>query len=213
MWVDFHVHTRRSRDSMASPKDVVKSAVRKGLRAIAITDHNEVKGIQEVKEEVRRLGADLMVIPGEEVKTARGDVIGLFISERIPKGMDISETVDRIREQGGLVMVPHPFDRKMRGALGDAILDILGKIDYIEVLNGRTPSWNNRKAEEFAKRYGIPGLGGSDAHWPGEIGKVRTLVARLDEGKIEPIKVEGDGWPPIIFGVLYSSIAKAFRIL
>ncbi len=206
------MHTRRSRDSMASPGDVVKLAVRRGLSAIAITDHNEVIGVQEVLEEVRRLSADLTVIPGEEVKTAQGDVIGLFINERIPKGMDASETVDRIKEQGGLVVVPHPFDRKMRGALGNAVLDILEKIDYIEVMNGRTPSWNNRKAEEFAKRYGIPGIGGSDAHWPREIGKVRTLVSKLDEGKIEPIKVEGNGWPPMIFGVLYSSIAKVSKV-
>ncbi len=213
MWVDFHVHTRRSKDSMASPRDVVKAAVRRGLGAIAITDHNEVVGVEEVREEVRRQGADLMVIPGEEVKTAQGDVIGLFISEKIPGGMDASETVDRIKEQGGLVVVPHPFDRKMRGALGNAIFDILGRIDYIEVMNGRTPHWNNRRAVEFATQHGIRGLGGSDAHWPREIGKVRTLVSRLEEGKIEPIKVEGKGWPPIILGVLYSSVAKVSKVL
>lgn len=213
MWVDFHVHTKWSYDSLASPKKVVKVAILRGLDAIAITDHNEVRGIEDISEEIRRTNADLIAIPGEEIKTAQGDVIGLFITERIPKGLDVKETVDRIKEQGGYVLIPHPFDRKGRGALGRSIMEVLGKIDFIEVINGRTPSWNNEKARRFAALHGIPGLGGSDAHWPKEVGKVRTLVRGLENGKIEPIKIEEGKWPPILLGIFYSSIAKAFGSL
>ncbi len=212
-WADFHVHTRWSRDSLASPKQVVRAAIRRGLDAIAVTDHNEVAGALEVEEEARRAGVSLKVIHGEEVKTDQGDVIGLFISERIPGGIGLLEAVDRIREQGGLVVIPHPFDRRARGALGQAVLEVMERIDYIEVINGRTPPWNNRKAWEFADRHGIAGLGGSDAHWPAEVGKVRTLVDGLENGRIRPVKVVGGIWPPMLMGMTYSSIAKLLRIL
>lgn len=213
MWVDFHVHTRWSHDSLASPKEVIRIAVLGGLHAIAITDHNEIRGAEEIMGEIRRANVNLTVIPGEEVKTNQGDVIGLFITERIPKGLDVRETVDRIKEQGGSVLIPHPFDRKGRGSLGSSITEVLEKVDFIEIVNGRTPSRNNRKAEKFAMLHGIPGLGGSDAHWPKEVGKVRTLVKGIESGKIEPLRIEERKWPPIVLGVAYSSIAKVARML
>ncbi len=213
MWVDFHIHTSWSKDSMSSPRDVVRVAVKRGLDAIAVTDHNEISGALEALGEARYLGADLRIIIGEEVKTNKGDIIGLFLTERIPRGLTPEETIDLIREQGGLVVIPHPFDRRWRGALGDYIKRIVDKVDFIEIFNGRTPPWNNEKARRFSEEFGIPGLGGSDAHWTSEIGKVRTKVKEVGDGKIEPIKIVGDWWPPIPLGAIYSSVAKILKLL
>ncbi len=212
MWADFHIHTYWSRDSMSSPRDVLKMAYKKGLRVIAITDHNEIGGALETAKEARLLGIDIEVIIGEEIKTSRGDIIGLFLTEKIRKGLSPEETIDLIKEQGGIVVVPHPFDRKGRGALGEYTVKIAHRIDFIEVENGRTPSYNNKKAKIFSERHGIPGIGGSDAHWFREVGKVKTKVRKIENGKIEPEEIKRENWPPIIMGILYSSISKAYNI-
>ena len=212
MWVDFHVHTRWSHDSMSSPRSIVRAALKRGLSAIAITDHNEIEGAYEVLEEARRLSEEFYVIVGEEIKTVKGDLTGLYLTEKIPKGLSVEETIDLIREQGGIIVVPHPFDRRWRGALRDYTFKIADKVDFIEVVNGRTPRWNNEKAKQFAKTWGIPGIGGSDAHSSAEVGKVRTLVSELRNGKIVPVKIEEKAWPPILFGIVYSFLSKVKRL-
>ena len=213
--VDFHIHTRWSKDSLMSPETLVLTAFRKGLGAIAVTDHNEIGGALEALEAARSRGLDLEVIVGEEVKTDRGDVIGLFINELIPKGTPLLEAVDRIHEQGGLVMVPHPFDRKWRGSLCESIELIAHKVDLIEVINGRTMEGSNRKALEFSKDHGITGVAGSDAHCSLEIGKAVTIVDQdaLKEGKIVVRELKSARWPPITYSVLCSNAAKLLKAL
>ncbi len=211
MWADFHIHTYWSRDSMSRPKDILKASSKKGLKVIAITDHNEIEGALEMIKEAKLSDIDITVIVGEEVKTSRGDIIGLFLTEKIKKGLSPEETIDLIKEQGGITTIPHPFDRKRRGALGEYTKKIIHKVDFIEVENGRTPSWNNRKAKIFSEKSGIPGIGGSDAHWFREVGKVRTMVKQLRNSKIEIGEIRREEWPPIIAGVIYSSISKAYN--
>ncbi len=212
MWADFHIHTYWSKDSMSNPRDILKMARKKGLRVIAITDHNEIGGALETDKEAMLSGTDIEVIIGEEIKTNRGDIIGLFLTEKIRKGLSPEETIDLIKEQGGIVVIPHPFDRKGRGALGEYTVKIAHKVDFIEVENGRTPSYNNEKARVFSEKHGIPGVGGSDAHWFREVGKVKTKVRRIENGKIEPEKIIRENWPPIIMGILYSSVSKFYNL-
>ncbi len=211
MWADFHIHTYWSKDSMSRPRDIIKASFKKGVKIIAITDHNEIGGALETAKEAKLSDIDLTVIVGEEVKTSKGDIIGLFLTEKIRKDLSPEETIDLIKEQGGIVIIPHPFDRKGRGALGDYTMEIYHKVDFIEVENGRTPSRNNKKAKAFSVKFGIPGIGGSDAHWFREVGKVRTMVKRLENNRIEIGEIRREEWPPIIVGVLYSSISKAYH--
>jgi dephospho-CoA kinase len=164
--VDMHLHTRASFDSLNDPHAVVERARAEGLDRICVTDHNEL-------ETALALTADYpdYVIPGEEVKTAeRVDVIGLFLSERIPAGTPARETCQRIREQGGLVYVPHPFAGG-KGGGGRILPEIEDLVHAVEGFNARLhdPSLNER-AERWGRERGLPLGAGSDAHTLGELG-------------------------------------------
>jgi predicted metal-dependent phosphoesterase TrpH len=175
--VDLHMHTDHSGDC-ATPVDVLLQTARdRGLGAIAITDHNEVSGAIEA----RRIAAemdDIKVIVAEEVKTAeQGEVIGLFIEEKIPKGMTMAETIAAIREQEGLVYVPHPFDRFHSVPDYEHLLDIVEEIDILEVFNPRVAVTSfNEEAERFARKYRIVAGAGSDSHVAQGLGSVRTRI-------------------------------------
>ena len=134
--VDLHMHTDHSHDC-ATPVEVLLATARaQGLGAIAVTDHNEVSGALEPRAKAEEFG--VKVIVGEEVKTAhQGEVIGLFIEERIPRGLTLQETIAEIRRQGGLVYVPHPFDRMHSVPDYEHLLDVVEDIDAIEVFNPR----------------------------------------------------------------------------
>src|SRR5581483_8695593 len=137
-WItaDLHMHTSWSHDCSIEIDELLDHAEAEGLGAIAVTDHNVLGGALEAVERAR--GRDLVVIAGEEVKTAgQGEVIGLFLKEEIPRGLGFTETVEAIRSQGGLVYVPHPFDRMH--AIPDAatLHRHLGEIDVLEVYNAR----------------------------------------------------------------------------
>ena len=166
--VDLHVHTLYSADSLALLHHVEVYAKRRGLSAIAITDHNTIQGALRLRRE-----ADLTIIVGEEIRTARGEIIGLFLEERIPSGLPPRETVRLIQEQNGVVCVPHPVDRFRGSALEPAALqEIHGDVHAIEVLNARnTFGADNRLAQRLAERYDLLASGGSDAHHPSEIGR------------------------------------------
>jgi glycosyltransferase involved in cell wall biosynthesis len=172
--VDLHMHTDHSFDC-ATPVEVLLAEARaRGLGAIAITDHNEVSGAHEA-----RAKADgVRVIVGEEVKTAdQGEVIGLFIEEKIPRGMSLQETIAEIKRQGGLVYVPHPFDRLHSVPDYEHLLDVLDSVDAIEVFNPRVAiSEFNDEAVRFAAKYRIPAGAGSDAHVPQGLGSVRIRM-------------------------------------
>jgi predicted metal-dependent phosphoesterase TrpH len=165
-WIvaDLHLHTSWSHDCQIPVEDLLDHAEAEGLGAIAVTDHNVFGGALEAVELAR--GRDLVVIPGEEVKTAdQGEVIGLFLSEEIPRGMSFGETVEAIRAQGGIVYVPHPFDR-MHAIPGPATLHRhLAEMDVLEVYNARLlfEAYND-EALRFARKYDLTMGAGSDAH-------------------------------------------------
>ncbi|KPK55654.1 MAG: hypothetical protein AMS21_13435, partial [Gemmatimonas sp. SG8_38_2] len=158
--LDLHIHTRASHDCLSDYEDVVATARERGLDRIAVTDHNEIEGAFRVRDI-----APEFVIIGEEVKTAEGvDVTGLFVSERIPKGTPAAETAQAIREQGGLVYVPHPFAAGK--GLGPQVLEAIEPfVDVVEVFNARIHKEElNERARLWAEQRDLPGGAGSDAH-------------------------------------------------
>jgi len=162
--VDLHMHTSWSSDCSIEVDDLLDHAEAEGLGAIAITDHNVFGGALEAVEKAR--GRKLIVIPGEEVKSAsEGEVIGLFLKEEIPRGMSFAETVAAIRAQGGLVYVPHPFDRLHSIPDAATLQRHLGEIDIFEVYNARLLfEGYNVEALRFARKYNLTAAAGSDAH-------------------------------------------------
>jgi len=165
-WIvaDLHMHTSWSHDCSIGVDELLDHAEAEGLGAIAITDHNAFDGALEAVEASRR--RDLVVIPGEEVKTdGQGEVIGLFLQEEIPRGLSFGDTIAAIREQGGLVYLPHPFDRMH--AIPDPLTlhRHLAEIDVFEVYNARLLfETYNDEAQRFARKYNLVAGAGSDAH-------------------------------------------------
>jgi len=166
--VDLHVHTRHSTDALSTPQEVISAAQHRGLGAIAVTDHNAIEGAFELQRM-----APFPVIVGEEILTTNGEIIGLFLKEHIPAGLTPATTASRIREQGGLVYIPHPFDLYRDSRLDEsALLTILEQVDVLEVLNARvTLPVHNARARQFASEHGLLSGAGSDAHTPFEIGQ------------------------------------------
>jgi predicted metal-dependent phosphoesterase TrpH/glycosyltransferase involved in cell wall biosynthesis len=165
-WIltDLHMHTAWSHDCSIDPGELVDYAESEGLGAIAVTDHNVFGGALEAADHAR--GRDLVVIPGEEVKTAgQGEVIGLFLEREIPRGLSFEDTVAAIREQGGLVYLPHPFDRMHAIPDPRTLHRSLAQIDVLEVYNARLlfESYND-EALRFARKYNLTMGAGSDAH-------------------------------------------------
>ena len=165
-WIlaDLHMHTSWSHDCSIEVDELLDHAEAEGLGAIAVTDHNVFGGALEAVEKAR--GRKLVVIPGEEVKTDdQGEVIGLFLSEEIPRGMSFAETVAAIREQEGVVYLPHPFDRMHAIPFPATLHRHLHEIDVLEVYNARLLfEGYNVEAVRFARKYGLPAGAGSDAH-------------------------------------------------
>jgi predicted metal-dependent phosphoesterase TrpH len=179
--VDLHMHTDHSPDCATPVEVLLETARDRGLGAIAITDHNEVSGALEAQRIAAELG-DIKVIVAEEVKTAeQGEVIGLFLEEKIPRGMTMAETIAEIRRQGGLVYVPHPFDRFHSVPDYEHLLDIVEEIDILEVFNPRVAlTAFNEEAERFARKYRIVPGAGSDSHVAQGLGSVRVRIHDFD---------------------------------
>ena len=180
--VDLHMHTDHSHDC-ATPVEVLLATAREqGLGAIAVTDHNEISGALEAQRAALGGAPAVKVIVGEEVKTAgQGEVIGLFIEEKIPRGLSLQETVAEIQRQGGLVYVPHPFDRMHSVPDYEHLLTILDDVDAIEVFNPRVAIGAfNDEAARFAAKYRIPRAPGSDSHVAQGLGSVRIRMRDFD---------------------------------
>jgi predicted metal-dependent phosphoesterase TrpH/glycosyltransferase involved in cell wall biosynthesis len=178
--VDLHMHTDHSPDC-ATPVEVLLATAReRGLGAIAVTDHNEISGARAARDQAAAAG--VKVIVGEEVKTAgQGEVIGLFIEHKIARGMTLAETVAEIKRQGGLVYVPHPFDRLHAVPDYEHLLPILEDVDAIEVFNPRVAiDTFNEEAVRFAAKYNIAAGAGSDSHVPQGLGSVRLRMHDFD---------------------------------
>ena len=188
--VDLHNHTHHSPDSILSPKQFVREVTRRRLDVVAVTDHNSIRGALAVREL-----ADFPVIVGEEVRTEDGEILGLFLSDEIPKGLSAGETIARIKHQGGIAGVPHPFDSLRSALRKKATLSYIDQIDFIEGLNARMVfSAHNEKAREFAAAHDLPVSAGSDAHSPWEVGRVwvempsfegaADFIAALRQGRL-----------------------------
>jgi len=158
-----HVHTRRSPDCLASPAAIVREALRLGVDVLAVTDHDTWQGAVDVLGVVSRSDTSLRVVIASEVATDQGDVIGLFLKDDV-RVRRAPEFCDCVHEQGGLVLLPHPYKWHR---LDDALLQ---RVDLVEVHNARTPLADNQRALELARTRGLPQLVGPDAHRIGEIG-------------------------------------------
>lgn len=174
MKADLHIHTLYSRDCLTSLDKVLELALRRGLGCIAITDHNEIEGALRLQEK-----SPIKIIVGEEIRTNQGEIIGYFLTRRIQPGMSPAKTIEEIRNQGGLVCVPHPFDRLRTSKLElDALREIEQEIDIVEVYNSRNVyDADNRKAWSYAVSRGKIFSVGTDAHWPWEIGRSYIDIA------------------------------------
>jgi predicted metal-dependent phosphoesterase TrpH len=176
--VDLHVHTRHSHDAFISPKTLVACARRKGIDAVAITDHNTVKGLREFcKIE------EILIIPGVEVETLEGHVLALNVTDLVESGLSIAETADKIQDAGGLAIAAHPtvlFKRSLE-------VECAGDLDAIEVINSAAVpfSFSVRKNRELAEKLNLPQTGGSDAHCGPEIGLAYSSID--GEGNIDSI--------------------------
>jgi predicted metal-dependent phosphoesterase TrpH/glycosyltransferase involved in cell wall biosynthesis len=181
-WIlaDLHLHTKWSHDCIVEPADLVMYAEAIGLGAIAVTDHNAIGGAHEAAGLVD--GRELIVIPGEEVKTeSQGEVIGLFLEGEIPRGLSFADTIAAIREQGGLVYLPHPFDRLHAVPDAATIHRHLADIDVFEVYNARLlfDAYND-EAVRFASKYNLTMGAGSDAHVLQGVGTGVMRMRRFD---------------------------------
>jgi predicted metal-dependent phosphoesterase TrpH len=170
--VDCHNHTYYSPDSILSPITMLRRARTGGLDVIAVTDHDTVRGGLVARELAAKHFPELRVIVGEEVRTADGEVLGLFLSQDIPRDLSAIETIERIHVQGGLAGAPHPFDPYRSGLREAGLRLVEGKLDFIEGLNARmVRSENNDQAQDYAKARGLPMSAASDAHSPREVAR------------------------------------------
>jgi len=188
--IDFHVHSSFSMDGVMDVDELLEKAKASGLDGVAVTDHNTIMG---GKEALKAGDKDLIIFAGSEIKTNAGEIIGLNINEEVPAELSPEETCRLIKKQGGFIIVPHPFDRLRKG-LGKKTKDIIKYIDAIEVFNSRSIiNQFNKKASDFAREHGLPGVASSDSHFPGEMGSSYTLVySERDKAKILDSVREGE---------------------
>ena len=190
--LDMHMHTEYSRDSRVALADFAELARKAQLGAVCITDHDTIEGGLRLRE----MGTGLQVIVGEEITTADGELVGLYLEKRVAPGQSAERTIDLVHEQGGLAYVPHPFSRNRRRHLRRAVLEsVAAKLDIVEVFNAReVASSSNVRALEFARQHSLPGGVGSDSHRAIEIGRAyidiapfvtpQELLVALREGKV-----------------------------
>jgi predicted metal-dependent phosphoesterase TrpH len=175
--IDFHCHTSVSKDSFTSPEQIIAAAHRKGLDRLVVADHNTIDGALAA----HALDPELIIV-GEEIKTAHGEILAAFVSESIPRDLSPQETIHRLRQQGAFISVSHPFDSWRSGAWKvEDLLEIVPLVDAIEVFNARClRKEENRLAMDFARQHDLPGTAGSDAHLPREIGAARLALPQFE---------------------------------
>jgi predicted metal-dependent phosphoesterase TrpH len=208
---DLHLHTIYSGDSRSQLEQIIARCNEVGINCIAVTDHNTIAGAVEMRKT-----APFKVIVGEEIHTSNGEVIGYFLTQEIPGRLPVAETMRRIKEQGGVVAVPHPFDRLRGSAIQRSALEaILPDVDIIEVLNARSILQRyNTMAEQLAQKHGLAASAGSDAHTLGEIGAAYVEMPDFDgrDDFLQALaqgKIMGQVSPRIVH--LKSTLAKIRR--
>jgi len=165
--IDLHIHSKYSYDSVLEPRDIVKTAAKKGLSIVAVTDHDSIRGGIETKKLSSHYGVEVIV--GCEFSTSRGDLIGLFLDEMF-RANSPQEIVEEIRERGGVSVLPHPY------RLGPPDVELARMVDVIEAYNGRTSLKKNHEALSLSVDLAKPAMAGSDAHFRQEIGVTRTRL-------------------------------------
>jgi hypothetical protein len=171
--VELHSHTHWSKDCVTKPETILRLCEMRRIDKIAITDHNTAEGALEL-----HMFAPERIIVGEEIMTTQGELLGYFMTETVPPGLTPEETIRRLRVQGAVISVSHPFDRLRKGAWEEEDLTrIINDVDAIEIFNARCvfPA-DNGKAVEYAKWRGILGTVGSDAHSNAEYGHAVELL-------------------------------------
>ncbi|MDZ7702554.1 MAG: PHP domain-containing protein [Halobacteriales archaeon] len=183
--VELHTHTQLSHDGRDPVELLLGQAAAVGLDALAVTDHDAIEASLEMAEKAPEY--DLVGIPGIEVTSAAGHVLGLGVTERIEKGLPFMETLERIREAGGIAVIPHPFQKSRSGVGARVSRAELASADAIEVYNSRLLTGRgNRRAREFALEHGLPMTAGSDAHISEMVGQAVTRIG-TDERSVEAI--------------------------
>ena len=181
---DLHIHSEYSLDCNTPLDKIISRCQELGINCIAIADHGTAEGALKMQKL-----APFQVIVAEEILTTQGEIMGMFLKETVPSGLTPQETIKRIREQDGLVNIPHPFEKLRGSALKDWVIEeIADEIDLMEVLNSRSPfKSNTEKAKDFAEKYGIVKGAGSDAHTTKEIGNAYLEMPEFN-GKDEFLK-------------------------
>ena len=176
MKYDLHIHSKYSSDGYCEPETLAKTAIKKGLSGIAVTDHDTIRGGLETKKYENN---NFKVIIGSEVSTDRGEVIGLFLKEEI-RSNTFADVVDEIRDQNGLVIIPHPFDEIRGNGINPQKTDVK-LVDFVEIFNSRCLFQKyNDKASTFAFENNLKFTAGSDAHFTSEIGKAGITTSGDD---------------------------------
>ena len=211
---DLHIHTKYSMDCNTSLEEIISRCQETGINCIAIADHDTIEGALEMQKI-----APFPVIVAGEILTPQGEIMGMFLKERVPIGLPIEEAISRVKAQGALVCIPHPFDT-FRGLRLDenGLEELVGQIDIIEAFNARSPfSWPTTKARVFAEKHDIAKSAGSDAHTLGEIGHTHVempefkdkddFLQALAKGKIIGSKTS----PLVHFHSIWARLKKQFR--
>jgi predicted metal-dependent phosphoesterase TrpH len=209
---DLHIHSEYSMDSKTKLDQIIRTCEKKNINCIALSDHGAIEGALKLQKI-----APFKVIIAEEILTTRGEIMGMFLSELVPSGLSIEESIRRIKEQGGLLCAQHPFDKFRPDALKADVMDeIAGQIDFVEVFNSRNPlKSSSQMAKEFAEKHNLPGSAGSDAHMAFEIGNAyvempefntkEEFLMSLRKGKVygkqsSPLSRLGSFWAKISNG-------------
>jgi predicted metal-dependent phosphoesterase TrpH len=211
--LDLHMHTNYSGDSDITLEKLVERCRKLGLGAIAVTDHGTAEGALALAKQA----TPFKLIVGEEVASTEGEIIGLFLTETIPNGLSPEETIRRIRRQGGIVCVPHPFDRYRSSAMQAATLErIAAQIDIVETFNARTiPAQNLKLPGEFAKKHHLLEGAGSDSHSVTELGRAYITLPDFDgcEGFLKAMRqAEIHGRRPNITIYLRSLVRRVKKL-